>query len=446
MFGSGKIRVIICLWVLATAVLAVPPGSAPGLVSGDPIVAAQADAGSGSVAAAESRSSGPGRRLSGLRGWLPHLKAGLVALLLLGQAPMVDTQPGLGPDSFGVPPAVNSPAPDPVSLMVAQGLGIAMGRTNGLPPLPEINTLMAQYRPVGAAIMATLPDSAVTAESDPPPSSDSFGYTRPIGGVPDEIRPQLPSFLLNYPPNQAFAYTPQTDLATKLVAAQTDLNVARLTTAFYILESLGYEFIGLGTPLVLVNETLGVALETVGFQLAASGFFTASKASSLNAEAAQTLVEDLEKQQAQAKATAQASAKAQAHALINPNVLYGSWQRELDRPSSETIIYQFAPTEFVKFNSTLDADGLESTEIDRYPGAIATRISYRHPPGNASAADAVGRISVQMEVPMNCDPPLVLKFYYLRAKGEEIGRAEEQEFDVLVEQGDPGSLFVKVSK
>jgi len=398
---------------------------------------------------------GPGRgRLARTLGRLGTLlRRGLVAALLLADAQALPgaAQPAPLFLSANPLPPFNLSAPDPTSAFVAQRVGLALAHANGtgaLPPLADLNQLLAGANPLGGSVLQTLPAqgpwTTAQASSSAPPAATGAVPSRTrsaaIGTSPEptENTPQLPSFLLNSPANQPVR-TPTPDPVT---AARTNLDVAQLTNAFYILEAIGNQLLGDAALLTLTGvPQVAAAVEFTGFQLASVGFGFAFAASMETTQAAQQALDAaLEAQTAQPPPQPQ-----EVQAAFDPDVLYGTWRRFENASSGMVITYRFSRSEFLKSNTTTGPDGSESTDLELHPGAVTGYVSYRRPAPGAAPGDGDERILVRLVVANENVQPLELKFFYLRAKGRNAQDDADVFLDILVERDGEHKAFVKTS-
>ena len=366
------------------------------------------------------------------------------------------------PVAFGTQPAWNLSASDPASVFAAQGVNLALARANAsgaLPPLQELTALLTANSPA-ASILATLP-----APASATPFTTAATPEDSASGIPDATSPVVsnpvlaPSFLLNAP-NQlrserngmgAAAMDGGDDRAAAkaLNDAQTALTVAQLTNAFYILETIGDQLLADAALLALKgNASVAAALEFAGFQCASLGFALATAASEENTAAAQrtiTYLQDTASLQKAQAASLAAQASSSADGSVDPDLIYGTWQRLENQGSGQLILYKVTRNEFVKINVTTDANGDEDVEIEAHPGAVTAYISYKRPGGGGSPEKVIGRINLKLVVGKADGSRLALTFAVLQAKGSDGGENAGRTVEVLVEQEGERKAFVRVS-
>ena len=335
------------------------------------------------------------------------LKTGLVAVLAASDPHGLGAmaQPFTFPGGLNLMPAFNLSGSDPTSVFAAQGVDLALLRANlsgNLPPLADLNAMLARSSPQGASVLDTLPSPAALA-------GQSTGVSLP----------RLPSFLLNPPADQAQTTVPSTDA---LAAAQSALTVAQLTDVFYIVESIAQQLLADST-LLLDTPKVAQALEFAGFQLASIAFSFAAAASIETTAAAQ-----------RALVTLQAPQPAPPAHRVVPGVerLYGSWERLETSSSPQIVVYKFSRDEFVNITTVTGGEDAGAIEVDSLPGPVAAHLSIR----------PSGEIRVTVKVHRDGDQPLVLKFIYLKA---ESSGDDPDSLETLVEQDGARRAFVKIS-
>ena len=373
--------------------------------------------------------------------WLPNvarlgpcLKPALVGLLLASQgAAGAGAQPLMPSNPLGLLQNLNLSAPDATSVFTAQGVNVALARANtsgALPSLDALNTLLEGNHPSGGSVLQTLtldPGATLTLPEVEPGTSAATD-DQPQSG--DIGRTNLPSFLLNQPSD-----VPNTQSAAALAAAQANLDVAQLTNVFYLLEAIGNQLIGDAALVVVDAPRVASALEFAGFQLASIGFFFAEAASQRTTGAAQTALAYLQPQ------PPAPPAQGTLTPVLNPELIYGTWERLNNDRSPQTILYKVSRTEVVKINATVVGEGQEDIETEVHPGAVSGYLSYRRPTGSGTLGQVLGDIQVRVVIDKADGTSLALKFVYLRATGDS-----EQDLDVLVEQQGEKKAYVKISE
>ena len=336
-----------------------------------------------------------------------YLNAGFL-LFLLASHPSLPGSEAQGLPGLSLPslPAFNLSAPDPVSSFVAQGVNQALARANStgsLPPLAELNPLLANNNPLQASVLATLP-----VQVNPAPPAAATAATTPAGGSP---------------------------LSVEMTAALTTLDIAQLTEAFNILKGIGLQLIGDGY--IFINNTnLSAALRAAGNELEGLGHVYGAMASEVRVDATQQLITAMQSR----------PSPADPGAAIEPEVIYGTWQRlETTEPRS-LVLYKFTREEFVRISAVPTGNGNRRVSTENHPGAVTAYVSYEVPGEDFSFDQALGAIKVTVQIEASDCKLLTFDFSFLRARGKDVEGDGEVLVDVLVETAGERKAFVRVSK
>jgi hypothetical protein len=356
----------------------------------------------------------------------------LLLLLLVTEAPGQEVAGQPFSPSFALP-GLDLGAPGAGSATAAQSVGLALTRANAtgaLPPLDDLNALLATLNPIRGSILRTLPAAA--------PAAQATGAATPL--------PLDPRAALLPGTAASAAAIEGTDEET--LKALRILRIAELTETFYTLECIGNQLIA-DSAMAANNATLTQALRVAGYEMIAAGYTFAIQASQTTTVGAQQAVATLLNRSAAAAAAAPGPAAPAAAAvdtrlrgLVDPNVIFGSWQRLENTPSTEVVVYRITPQAFMKITSALDGDGDEAIEAELHPGAITGRVSYKRPAGSVQLEDALGRVKVVILVAKADGTAMAFNFSYLRARSQV--EAHELAVDVLVEEEGERKAFYKL--
>jgi hypothetical protein len=348
---------------------------------------------------------------------LPSLaQTALILLLLAMDAPAQDVAGQPYSPSFAVPD-LDLSGSTPSSAQAARSVGLALTRANataGLPPLDHLNALLSTINPIRGSILRTLPGAdGATSTSAPGTPAQAASHE---GADEDTIK------------------------------ALRILTISELTETFYTLECIGNQLVAdsaifAGGP----NLNVSLALRVAGYELISTGFAFAVQASQATTEGAQHAVNALLDQPKTPSAPAQPKAPADLwlQGLVDPTVIYGTWQRLESSPSGQNLIYRITPQEFVRIRSTVDDQGDESIEAELHPGAITGQISYKRPAGSVNLGDPPGPVKVVVLIVKLDGTRMTLKFTYLKARG--LDGDHETIIEVLEEQEGEHKAFYRVA-
>jgi hypothetical protein len=349
------------------------------------------------------------------------LWSGLLVLLAA-----TDLQALGSPGTGTLSPNLNLSASDPSSVFMAQSVNLALARANGtgaLPPLEKLNALIAGANPARRSVLDTLTPTAPTAQASTPSSL-----------------PPLPSFLLS-----AATQTPTSD---DLLAAQSVVSVSQLTEIFYQLEAIGNQLIA-DSALLSGVPAAAVAVEFAGFELSSIGFSVAAVASHETTEAAQralALVMKKAEQPPPRPAANGGGPSRSAGNVLDRTFLYGTWQQVDTTPSDRSIRYRLTPNDLLRIITTSDPCGMETTEVDYYPGSAVIHLSYRHPAGQSGLEDATGNINVKLLLKDPEGASKVITFSWFKVEGTATGTQPPPLLEVLVEQEGDRKAYVRVTE
>ena len=373
-------------------------------------------------------------------------KTGLL-LLLAGSSGMAGLAQGTVPmGPLGVLPGFNLSAPTGSTALAAQGVQLALARANGtgaLPSLVELNALLAAVDPSNSSPLATLP--APGSAPEPPLLSITDTLL-----LPNQL--SLPSNLAGSVQSMSAGnQTSSSRFNDEMVALLAVLNVAQLTEAYYLQASIGLQLLA-DASLFTENPTLAGALNFAGNELLSLGHATAALGSQLEVDAAQYALAALIKRNQTRQATPGEPGPALASALVanpdspagilDPSLVYGSWQRVENQPSGQFIMYKVTRNELVKINATTDPDGVEAIRTECHPGSVVGYVSYRRPTGSLALEDSLGKVKVTLVVEKSNGNTMSLEFSFLRARDA----ANSQAVDVLVEEDGEKKAFLRVSR
>ena len=380
-----------------------------------------------------------------------------LALMVLATHPEEAAAQGFStqPTQFGTLPSFNLSALDPASAFAAQTVTQALARANGtgaLPPLGDLNAMLGRLNPSGTSVLATLPE--------PPDMSDMSG----VPGLPALLDLPSPSFpglsysdqlvgsdLLNPPA----ANVNSTAFRNEVTAAGAVLTVAQLTESYYMVSSIGLNFIA-DSFLVANVSALYNAFSFLGNELQSVGYAIAAAAAQVQVNEAQSAISMLQKQ-AQGGTSAGPNSTTQAgdrspmtpatgtpsDGFLDPDLIYGTWYRLDFDMSGDKVIYKVARNGVVKTQTTTNEDGDTSVQTKGTPGAVMGYLSYTLPKGSTSPSDAVGRINLTITVEQSNGNSMSMHFFYI--KSQSPGNSS-QSLDVLVEQEGQKKAFIRISK
>ena len=121
------------------------------------------------------------------------------------------------------------------------------------------------------------------------------------------------------------------------------------------------------------------------------------------------------------------------------NLVYWVWQRFENTFSNQTILYKFAPQEFVKVNVTTDAEGDDLIETEYHPGAVSAKMRYKRTAASQSPDLRSGKVQVRV---VAGGGGLVMPFVYLQLTGLTNGMI----LDLLVEQDGEKRAFYRIAE
>ena len=332
------------------------------------------------------------------------LARGLRSAFILGLMPGACATPVLSN-----PSAFNLSSPDPISVLVAQGVNQALvlaNATGGLPPMDQLKTLGGRNSSQGFAILATLPAYI-------PSTNASFLAPSSFSNL------SLPG------------YVPISD---DLYAALATFEGARLAEIYNLFESIGYQLLA-DAGLVYFDSPLVGALTFAGNQLLSIGYLVGAMSSQVAAEASQHVIESLLNATAADPAASDQSAGPVAAASMTPEAIYGTWQANTTVPRNGTLTYRFTRSDFTKVNVTVEADQGETVEAVLRPGAVVAMVHSRRGPSDPGAVPA----NVTVLVEKLNGQTLELHFGF-PAPGAGNGTALS-----LVEQEGEGHAFLKIA-
>ena len=241
-------------------------------------------------------------------------------------------------------------------------------------------------------------------------------------------------------------------LKDEMIAVLAVLNVAQLTEAYYILASIGIQLLA-DASLVIDHPAVAGALNFAGNEVLSLGHATAAMGSQVEVNAAQYALGVLVKKSKSPAAARPHPARGlprdqgaghreELSGILDPSLVYGTWQRLETDPSGQLIMYKVTRNELVKINATTDRDGVESIRTECHPGSVVGYVNYRRPTGSHSVEDSTGKINVVLVVEKSNGHQLSMTFTFLRAKDAE----NTQSVDVLVENEGEKKAFVRLSK
>ena len=430
---SPSIAKVLTALVLAAA-LALPAGASPPSENGTPSVQA-AERLEEPEGEPNRVSSAARARRSPLARWLHWMKPGLLLFLCTTQPDLAVAQPGL-PGPLALPrirtlPSFNLSAPDPPSRLAAVAVTQALARANfsgGLPPLPELNTMIAGASPGGDSVLATLPELLDV----PNPSFPSLSYGTQEAG--DET-------------GDAPGQNNRQALVDERVAILSVTKAAQLTEAYYTLASVSYDLLAVAAGLAYTHPEVAGLLEMSGNALQAIGYGLGAQASQVQVEAAHYALSVLDTRiKAQSKPsvpspatglpTAPTASGISPQDLVDPEFIFGVWQTVDAGDSAQNVTYKVTRTGIVKLNATITPDGTW-VRNEVHTGAVSGYVSFLMPTGGTTLAE-VGEVNVTLMVERLDRPPIALDFWYLRVNIS--GQAK----DMLVAQDAARTVYLKV--
>jgi hypothetical protein len=349
-----------------------------------------------------------------------NLGTTLIILLLATDAPGAGVAGQPFNPSFAVP-GLDLSGSSASSSQAARSVGLALTRANataGLPALDDLNTLLATLNPIRGSILRTLPGADGTTLPLDPESAEQAASQ---GGADEET--------------------------TKALRI---LTVSELTETFYTLECIGNQLVADSAIFAFgPNLNLSIALRVAGYELISAGFLFALQATQATTEGAQQAVNALlDRPKPPSSGTPAGTPPKPApdtrlKGLVDPSIIYGTWQRLETSPSGQILVYRITPQAFVRISSALDDQGDETIEAELHPGAITGQVSYKRPAGSVSLEDALGPIKVVVLITKLDGSRMTFKFTYLKARG--LDGDHETAIDVLEEQEGEQKAFYRVS-
>lgn len=265
------------------------------------------------------------------------LQPGFAFLLLAGSTGLCPSQAQypLATDLFSALSAFNLSTSSPANAPVVEGLHRALGRgnmTGGLPPLTELNTLLAAGSPFRTSPLATLPQPP-----SPPPSAP------PAEGTLHRTLTTPPSL-----PGNPSAVPFDSNLSDDLLVLTTTLTVAQLIETQATLLSISYQFLA-AAELQGTNLQVRMPLRIVAMELQSLAFAFGARANHEQAEAAERAIAKRLQMEAahdspsgpgtMPTSTLPEGAELLA-ATLDPNLIYGTWQRLETSGPGQRILYK----------------------------------------------------------------------------------------------------------
>ena len=346
---------------------------------------------------------------------------------LLGDAAQGPANPAPGP----LPPAL--PSWNATGDLVLQSINLALGRANAsgvLPPLEDLTARLSQNSFPNFSSMAPLSSPAGLA-------------LNPLlaGSVPFN----------NW----------NISADTAMLAALDSLNAAQLQAAGRILQGVGHQLLA-DASLASDNKTVAQALAFAGDNLLSMGDFFEAAAALAEAEADLQIIRGLpgkeaglRSQEEYLKTLADGGLHPSEKApppdpfalalMVNPGIIYGTWQRVENSPSNQLIMYKVSREEVVKLNVTT-VDKQKRIHTESYPGPVTCEVAYTIPEDADSFDQAIGPVLVTMLINNPQGKVMTFPFSYLRAKGTAVGAGTELDVDVLIEREGEKKAFFRISQ
>ena len=343
-----------------------------------------------------------------------------------------------------------------------QSVLLALDRANAtgsLPPLQTFNAWLATHSPGGRSPLASLsaPSKPLEVPASAAPTNLPSALTTPVGPIPQASLslsrpPSLPSNGGLSSPGAPVNYT------NEMLAVITTRDSARLIEVQATLLSISYQMV-VASELAFNHSDVAKAFLVVAGELQSLAFASGAAASDVQAVDAERVLNLLqEKAKAQDAKIAAASAEAKAGSfdiqsfspglagLLDPSLIYGTWQRLETTLAGQLILYKITRNEFVKINASTDSQGRQAIRTEFHPGAVTAEMSYTLNPDGLGRQEASAEVSVTILVEKSASNRMELQFSFLRAKGSAFGEDTNLVMDVLVEQEGEKKAFVRVSK
>ena len=433
-FGKPNLRVLLCLCVLTL-------GALP--VRGTPPEGATEPA--GIVEGTRPRATNPGRtrsrwpNLTGLSRWLGPALLGWLAgsnpAILVEAVPALPLQPTL----FALP-AFNLSTTDPVSVLAADGVSRALLQANltgGLPPMEDLNVLLAASSPQGLSTLATLPwppasgsmaapglptervDELVPFPSEVLPARASgTGPGRGSGNGNGGLVATDPLLLApgeGFGTGETTTVPPLAPADAEVSAALGGLEAAQYYEAYYITAAVAFQL--LGEAYVVPPET-SAALNLAGNQLLSLAHFLGALGSRDQRIAAETTYELLVNRTRTASPAPGPAPFPPMTDLLMPDFIYGTWERMEGVETGTRIRYRIGRNEFRKINATRVENGDLLVQTELHPGAVTANVTYRIPAGQSlDDAQANGLVKVALQVDQLGAGPITLRFTFYNRSG-----------------------------
>jgi hypothetical protein len=320
-------------------------------------------------------------------------------------------------------PSLNLSAPNASAVILSTGLqqALAQGNATGaLPPLEDLRGQLASQFPLGPFLPTTLQDL-----------------------------PEAPPDTQDLPPSP------------ELQAALSNLRIAQLNEAYGTLESIGYQLVA-ASFLTPQNPPLVEAFQVAGNQLLSIGYVSAGLAGREQASAARISIQDLIDKSRQASAASSSSGTSSSGAgtaaapitnpwaaqdlagALDPNLIYGIWQRLETDPSGLRVLYKITPAQVIKVQAGPGQGDHQEVRTQAYPGAVTGELRYQAPSGSSGLDEATGRVNVDILIEKANGKTMLLPFLFIHARSA--GDGEGSATDILVEREGEQKAFVRLTK
>ena len=330
-------------------------------------------------------------------------------------------------------------------------------RSGALPPLPDLNALLAENSPLSVSLLATLPDDPATASGPTSllasPATLASTATELLGALPSPGPVPLPQANPS-----ALAGRPQAVAAPWYVrpGAIAALSAAQANVVYGIFESIGHQLAAVGN-LVVNNTQLSSALKAASEQVESLGYILLAGIFERGVLVLQSEIDTLAEQDQLGSAPSpgapvasplgtefipgvQRLPLADANGCIDPRLLHGRWQSPDAACPGCQFWLDITPTEFQKFNLTVLPSGRKAGHAEVHPCATSVDLDYELPDTPPDQNPDPGVVKALVVIGKPNGASITMNFYLFRVN------ISGQPTDILLDQAVPGRIFIKVPR